>query len=274
MEMSLVVKLAEMLKRVRGFKPLVHHITNFVVMELTANVTLHVGGSPVMAHSLDEVKEMVKLASCLNINMGTLEPAWVEAMLVAGKQANTLGIPVVFDPVGNGATPYRTETASRIVSEVKLAVLRGNGGEIGVLAKAGGEVKGVDSVGGPANPAGVAKMLAKKLGIVVAITGEIDYVSDGERTFAIRNGDEYLTKLTGTGCSATATISCFIGANKSDPCLAAVAALSFFGAAAEKAAQDSSTRGPSSFKVNFHDTLAAMTVEEYCSLAKVEEVIL
>lgn len=269
--MSLVMKLAEMLRNVRESKPLVHHITNFVVMELTANVTLHVGGSPVMAHSLDEVKEMVKHASCLNINMGTLEPAWVAAMLVAGKEANTLGIPVVFDPVGNGATPYRTETASKIVGEVKLAVLRGNGGEVGVLAQAGGEVKGVDSVGGPANPGGVAKMLAKQHGIVVAITGEIDYVSDGERVFAIRNGDRYLTKLTGTGCSATTAISCFVGANKSDPCLATVAALSFFGAAAEKAAQESSTRGPSSFKTNFHDTLAGMTVEEYSSLANVEE---
>lgn len=150
--------LGEKLQAVRAGKPLVHHITNFVVMELTANVTLHVGGSPVMAHSLEEVTDMVKLASCLNVNMGTLEPNWVAAMLAAGKAANSLGIPIVFDPVGNGATPYRTQTASRLVKELNVAVLRGNGGEIGQLADVGGEVKGVDSVGGPAQPAKVAKV--------------------------------------------------------------------------------------------------------------------
>lgn len=265
-----VKQLAEILQRVRETKPLVHHITNFVVMELTANVTLHIGGSPVMAHSCREVGDMVKHASCLNLNMGTLEPSWVEAMLLAGKEANALGTPVVFDPVGNGATPYRTETASKIISEVKLAVVRGNGGEIGILAEAGGEVKGVDSTGGPTDPKEVVKTLAKKLGTVVAITGETDYVSDGERIFSIKNGHEYLTKLTGTGCSATATISCFVGACKSDPCLSTAAALAFFGAAAEKAAGDTSTRGPASFRVNFHDVLATMTVEEFISLAKVE----
>lgn len=269
--MALTAKLGECLRNVHESKPLVHHITNFVVMELTANVTLHVGGSPVMAHSLMEVKDMVKIASCLNINMGTLEPAWVEAMLLAGKEANSLNIPVVFDPVGNGATPYRTETAAKIANEVKISVLRGNGGEIGIFANVGGDVKGVDSFGGPKEPAQVAKALAKERGFVVAITGQTDYVSDGERVFAIKNGHKYLPQLTGTGCSATTTISCFVGANKSDVCMATVAALSFFGCAAEKAALESSTKGPASFKVNFHDTLATLTVDEFVSLAKVEQ---
>lgn len=269
--MALAAELGEKLRAVRESKPLVHHITNFVVMELTANVTLHVGGSPVMAHSLKEVEDMTKIASCLNINMGTLEPAWVEAMLLAGKEANSHGTPVVFDPVGNGATPYRTETASKIADEVKLSVLRGNGGEIGVFAKAGGDVKGVDSSSGPEQPAQVARALAKERGFVVAITGPTDYVSDGERVFAIKNGDKYLSQLTGTGCSATAAISCFVGANSTDVCMATVAALSYFGSAAEKAAMDSSTKGPASFKVNFHDALAAMTVEEFVSFVKVEE---
>ena len=269
--MALTAKLGENLRAVRESQPLVHHITNFVVMELTANVTLHVGGSPVMAHSLKEVKDMVKIASCLNLNMGTLEPDWVEAMILAGKEANSLDTPVVFDPVGNGATPYRTETASKIANEVKLSVLRGNGGEIDNFANAGGEVKGVDSSCGPKEPAHVAKALAKEQGFVVAITGPTDYVSDGKRVFAIKNGHRYLPQLTGTGCSATATISCFVGANKADVCMATVAALSFFGSAAEKAAADSSTKGPASFKVNFHDMLATMTVEEFMSLVKVEE---
>lgn len=270
--MSFSSKLGDHLNNVRKVKPLVHHITNFVVMELTANVTLHIGGSPVMAHSTREVTDMVKLASCLNINMGTLEPDWVEAMLSAGKQANSSGVPVVFDPVGNGATPYRTEIASEIARDVKLTVIRGNAGEIGVLANAGGEVRGVDSVGGPENRGEVAKALAKQLNTIVAITGETDYVSDGVRLFGIRNGHKYLTQLTGTGCSATTAISCFVGANRDDPCLASVAALAFFGAAAEKAACDSSTKGPASFKMNFHDTLATMTVDEFTSLVKVDEI--
>ena len=269
--MALATELGEKLRAVRDSKPLVHHITNFVVMELTANVTLHVGGSPVMAHSLKEVKDMAKIASCININMGTLEPDWVEAMLLAGKEANAQGIPVVFDPVGNGATPYRTETASKIANEVKLSVLRGNCGEVGIFAKVGGDVKGVDSCGGLEEPAKVAKALAEERGFVVAITGQTDYVSDGKRVFAIKNGHKYLPQLTGTGCSATATISCFVGANKADVCMATVAALSFFGAAAEKAALDVSTKGPASFKVNFHDALATMTLEEFVSLINVEE---
>ena len=269
--MALASKLGENLRAVRESKPLVHHITNFVVMELTANVTLHVGGSPVMAHSLKEVEDMAKIASCVNINMGTLEPDWVEAMILAGKAANSRGTAVVFDPVGNGATPYRTVTASKIADEVRLSVLRGNGGEIGIFANVEGDVKGVDSFGGPKQPAQVAKALAKERGFVVAITGPTDYVSDGERVYAIKNGDKYLPQLTGTGCSATATISCFVGANKADICMATVAALSFFGAAAEKAAMNSSTKGPASFKVNFHDMLATMTVEEFVSLVKVEE---
>ena len=273
--MSFEKKLVENLKIVRQSKPLVHHITNFVVMELTANVTLHVGGSPVMAHSIEEVQDMVKFASCLNLNMGTLEPAWVDAMVLAGQKANSLEVPVVFDPVGNGATPYRTVVAKKIVNEVKVAVIRGNAGEVGVLADAGGEVRGVDSVGGPRDNNGqVAMMLAKKCGNVVAITGEVDYVSDGQRLFAIRNGVKKLTELTGTGCSATATISCFVGANRktsNDDCLATVAALSFFGVAAEMGAKDPSTKGPASFKVNFHDALATMTPEQYAFFLKVEE---
>lgn len=269
--MALAAKLGENLRAVRESKPLIHHITNFVVMELTANVTLHVGGSPVMAHSLKEVEDMAKIASCININMGTLEPVWVEAMIQAGKVANSSGIPVVFDPVGNGATPYRTETTSKIANEVKLSVLRGNSGEIGIFANAGGNVKGVDSLSDLKQPAQVARALAKKHGFVVAITGPTDYVSDGERIFSIKNGDKYLAQLTGTGCSATTTISCFVGANKTDVCMATVAALSFFGAAAEKAAMDTSTKGPASFKVNFHDALATMTIEEFVSIIKVEE---
>lgn len=254
----------------RKKKPLIHHITNFVVMELTANVTLHTGGSPVMAHSVKEVEDMVKIASCLNINMGTLEPDWVEAMVLAGKQANVIGVPVVFDPVGNGATLYRTETASMITEKVKLTVIRGNAGEIGVLANAGGEVRGVDSVSGPENRREVAKILAKQLNTIVAVTGETDYVSDGVRVVGIRNGHNYLTQLTGTGCSATTVISCFVGANPDDPYLATVAALAYFGAAAEKAAADPSTKGPASFKINFHDTLSTMTIEEFNSLIKVD----
>ncbi|MGQ9715620.1 MAG: hydroxyethylthiazole kinase, partial [Anaerolineae bacterium] len=145
-------KAAEALARLREQRPLIHHITNFVVMNDTANVTLHIGGLPVMAHAREEVAEMVEAAGALVLNPGTLTPAWVESMLVAGRQANARGIPVVLDPVGAGATRLRTEAAQRLLEEVRIAIVRGNLGEISTLAGLGGTVKGVESLGGGADP--------------------------------------------------------------------------------------------------------------------------
>jgi len=251
---------AGVLESVRSSSPLVHQITNFVVMNDTANLTLAIGALPVMAHAREEVADMVGAAGSLVLNPGTLEPAWVEAMIIAGKRANELGVPIVFDPVGVGATPYRNETGARILRELKLTVIRGNSGEIGALAGAGGEVRGVESVAGVADPAKVVRELAARTGAVVVITGKRDYLSDGKRVLGVDNGHEMMKNVTGTGCMSTAMIGAFVAtcrngktAAEKDPLAAAAAALACYGLAGEIAA--SKARGPGSFRMELMDAL-------------------
>jgi len=250
----------------RERRPLVHQITNYVVMNDTANVTLHVGASPVMAHATEEVADMVALAGALVLNPGTLEPDWVEAMLIAGRRAGELKVPIVLDPVGAGATPYRTESNLRLLTELDLTIVRGNSGEIGALSGAGGEVVGVDSVAGVNDPAAVAADAARTWNCTVAITGERDIVSDGERTVAIDNGHHWLTTLTGTGCSSTTVTGAF-AAVEEDPLVAAAAALACFGLAAEVGAEGAV--GPASFKTCLYDALYNLTPEKLEAGAKV-----
>src|SRR5205823_13483241 len=169
-------------------KPLVHQITNYVVMNETANATLAIGALPVMAHAREEVEEMVGLAGALVLNIGTLSPAWVDAMLLAGRAATARGIPVVLDPGGAGATAYRTETARRILDEVDVTVLRGNAGEVATLVGVEAEVRGVESMSTGLEPAALARAAASGLGVVASVTGPIDNVSDGERSLADANG--------------------------------------------------------------------------------------
>lgn len=251
---------AGVLESVRSSSPLVHQITNFVVMNDTANLTLAVGALPVMAHAREEVADMVGAAGSLVLNPGTLEPSWVEAMIIAGKRANELAVPIVFDPVGVGATPYRNETGARILRELKLTVIRGNSGEIGALAGAGGEVRGVESVSGVADPAKVVRELASRTGAVVVITGKRDYLSDGKRVLGVDNGHEMMKNVTGTGCMSTAMIGAFVAtcrngktAAEKDPLAAAAAALACYGLAGEIAA--SKARGPGSFRMELMDAL-------------------
>src|SRR5437870_8163660 len=187
------------LAAVRERKPLVHQITNYVVMNETANATLALGALPVMAHAREEVEEMVALAGALVLNIGTLSPHWVEAMLLAGRAANEHGVPVVLDPVGAGATRFRTETARRLLDEVKVAVLRGNQGEVATLVGVQAEVRGVESIGAGGEPADLARTAARNLGLVASVTGAIDHVSDGNRVLAVANGHELLAAVTGTG---------------------------------------------------------------------------
>src|SRR5687768_6307545 len=192
------------LAAIRERKPLVHQITNYVVMNETANATLALGALPVMAHAREEVEEMVALAGALVLNIGTLSPHWVDAMLAAGRAANAKGIPVVVDPVGAGATSYRTETAKRLLGEVDVTVLRGNPGEVGTLVGADAEVRGVESISVGGEPAELAREAAKALGVVASVTGPVDHVSDGETVLAVANGHELLADVTGTGCMSTA----------------------------------------------------------------------
>src|SRR5947199_1904151 len=176
------------LRRLRAAKPLVHQITNYVVMNETANATLALGALPVMAHAREEVEEMAALAGALVLNIGTLSPDWVEAMIAAGIAANEHGVPVVLDPVGAGATRYRTETARRILEEVDVTVLRGNAGEVATLVGVDAEERGVESIGAGGDPAGLARVAGERLGLVASVTGPVDHVSDGEIVLRVENG--------------------------------------------------------------------------------------
>jgi hydroxyethylthiazole kinase len=247
------------LRRLRERKPLVHQITNYVVMNETANATLALGALPVMAHAREEVEEMAGLAGALVLNIGTLSPHWVEAMVAAGKAANAAGIPVVLDPVGAGATRYRTDTARRILSEVDVTVLRGNQGEVATLAGVDAEVRGVESIGAADDAAGIARLAAESLGLIASVTGVVDHVSDGERVLAVANGHELLAKVTGTGCMSSAITGCFLAAKHDEPLEAAAEALAAFGVAGEDAARDA--KGPGTFHVNLYDALAALDPE-------------
>jgi hydroxyethylthiazole kinase len=245
----------ESLALLRERKPLIHQITNYVVMNETANATLALGALPVMAHAPEEVEEMVGFAGALVLNIGTLSAPWVEAMLAAGWAANERGVPVVLDPVGAGATRFRTETAHRILDEVDVAVLRGNAGEVASLVGVAAEMRGVESIAAGAEPAGLAREAARALGVVASVTGPVDHVSDGERSAAISNGDPMLATITGTGCMSSALTGCFLAVAAS-PFDAAVEALVAFGVAGEDAARDA--KGPGSFHVNLYDALAAL----------------
>ena len=255
------------LGELRRRKPLVHQITNYVVMNETANATLALGALPVMAQAREEVEEMVGLAGALVLNIGTLSPHWVDAMLLAGKAANEQGIPVVLDPVGAGATRYRTETARRLLDEVKVAVLRGNQGEVATLVGLEAEVRGVESIGGGGEPADLARAAARNLGLVASVTGPIDHVSDGDRVLAIANGHELLAAVTGTGCMSSAITGCFLAVARDGPLEAAAGALAAFGVAGEDAARDA--KGPGSFHVGLYDALAALEPETLDARARI-----
>ena len=244
------------LRTLRERKPLVHQITNYVVMNETANATLALGALPVMAHAREEVEEMVALASALVLNIGTLSPPWVEAMIAAGKAAGAAGTPVVLDPVGAGATRYRTDTAKRILCEVAVTVLRGNQGEVATLVGVAAEVRGVESLRAADEPAEIARLAARNLGLVASVTGVVDYVSDGERVLSVANGHELLASVTGTGCMSSAITGCFLAVKGDEPLTAASEALAAFGVAGEDAARDA--KGPGSFHVGLYDALAGL----------------
>ncbi|HEY3921197.1 MAG TPA: hydroxyethylthiazole kinase [Gaiellaceae bacterium] len=256
----------ESLRRLRERRPLVHQITNYVVMNETANATLALGALPVMAHAREEVEEMAALAGALVLNIGTLSPHWVDAMLAAGRVANERGIPIVLDPVGAGATRYRTDTARKILDELDVAVLRGNTGEVSTLVGVAAEVRGVESIGAGGDPAELARAAASQLGVVASVTGPVDHVSDGVSVVAIANGDPLLAAITGTGCMSSAVTGCFAAVAQS-PFDGAVEALVAFGVAGEDAAAEA--KGPGSFHVALYDALAALDPETLDSRARV-----
>ena len=257
------------LRTMRERKPLVHQITNYVVMNETANATLAVGALPVMAHAAEEVEEMVRLASALVLNIGTLSEHWVESMLLAGGAATARGIPIVLDPVGAGATAYRTATARRILDVVDVTVLRGNAGEVATLVGAQAEVRGVESIGAGMDPSDLAREAARRLGVIASVTGPVDHVSDGGRVLAVANGDPLLATVTGTGCMSSALTGCFLAAKPDEPLEAAAEALAAFGAAAEAAA--AGAEGPGTFHARLYDALYALDPETLDERTRIEE---
>ncbi|HEY2541985.1 MAG TPA: hydroxyethylthiazole kinase [Gaiellaceae bacterium] len=257
------------LRAMRVRKPLVHQITNYVVMNETANATLAIGALPVMAHAGEEVEEMARIASALVLNIGTLSEHWVESMLLAGGAATARQIPIVLDPVGAGATTYRTATARRIIDVVDVTVLRGNPGEIATLVGAAAEVRGVESMSTGMEPADLAREAARRLGVIASVTGPVDHVSDGDRVLAVANGDPLLATVTGTGCMSSALTGCFLAAKPDDALEAATEALAAFGVAAEAAA--AGAEGPGTFHARLYDALYALDPDTLDERTHIEE---
>jgi hydroxyethylthiazole kinase len=259
-------ELSSILQRVRVENPLVHNITNVVVTNFTANGLLSLGASPVMAYAQEEVADMVSIARALVLNIGTLNKEVVGSMILAAKKANELGIPVIFDPVGAGATRFRTEMGQRILDEVNISVLRGNAAEIANVLGEKREIKGVDAGEQQGNSQDLAILAAKKLNTIVVITGKDDVLTDGETTYLVSNGHPLLTKVTGTGCLLTSVIGAFAGVER-NLLLAGLSALTFYGIAAEKAVEKLGDLGPGSFQIEFLNQLAHVTSEDIHQLA-------
>jgi len=249
---------ALMAARVREECPMIHHITNSVVTNFTANITLAMGAAPVMAPSIAESAEMAGYAGALLLNIGTIDPDILESMLAAGKAANGKGIPIVLDPVGAGATKLRTDAVNTLLSELKISVVRGNPGEILSLAGTSGEVRGVDSLATGEGRDSVFMAFAKRTGIVTAVSGKTDFITDGTDWIKILNGHPMMASITGTGCGATTAVACYAASAK--PLLESVAsAIACYNIAGELAVENS--RGPGSFVPEFIDQLFA--VNEY-----------
>jgi len=255
------------LKKIREQVPLVHNITNYVVMNLTANALLSIGASPVMAHAEEEVEDMVSLASAVVINIGTLSPHWVKAMQKAIRAAGKKKIPVVLDPVGAGATPYRTATARKLLIEGAVAIIRGNGSEIRALADSGARTKGVDSLEGSEAAVEAAGKISRQFHCAVSISGATDIVVGGERVIRIANGHPLMPRVTGLGCVASAITGAFVAVN-SDYLEAAAGAMAVMGICGEMAAEKA--EGPASFELHFLDWLYLVGEKEIAARLKIK----
>ena len=247
------------LNKLRENAPLVHNITNYVVMNSTANALLSIGASPVMAHASEEMEEMVSIASALVLNIGTLSEKWLEAMHLAGKAAKRKGKPVILDPVGAGATSLRTNATKSIIETIKPQVIRGNASEILAIAQAAMTTKGVDSTASADEAVEVAQTLAKKTGSVISISGKTDYITDGKTIHKVTNGHKLMGNITGTGCAATALTGAFASVND-DYLVAATEAMLAMGIAGEMASEEADA--PGTFQIKFLDALYKLNEDE------------
>lgn len=259
---------ARNLSLLREKKPLIHNITNYVVMNYTANALLSMGASPVMAHAPNEVEEMVSFAGALVLNIGTLTDDWIDSMIIAGKKASELGTPIILDPVGSGATALRTNSAKKIIEEVNISVIRGNASEILSLRHTDSKTKGVDSIHSVEEAAETAKVLANELDTTLAITGPTDLITDGTRIIRVSNGHYLMGYVTGTGCTATVVIGAFLAVDE-NPLSAAATGLAFFGLAGEKAAKNA--QAPGSFMIEMLNALYTISPGQLKMGCKIQE---
>lgn len=264
-----------LIDQVRRVKPLIHHITNYVTVNDCANITLAAGASPIMADAEAEAGEIAVISAALVLNMGTLNERTIPSMLAAGKAANSAGVPVIFDPVGAGASQLRNLTAKQLISQVKVNVLRGNISEVRFLAGLGAGTKGVDAADRDLcrtdDALDIARTLARRQNCAVAITGAVDIISDGNKTFCIDNGHPMLSSLTGTGCMSSSLIGSFCGANPDNLTEAAAAALLTMGIAGEIAYEKAGKIGNGSFRTALLDAVSLMNAEILKRRARVYE---
>ncbi|MCE7039951.1 hydroxyethylthiazole kinase [Dyadobacter sp. CY312] len=255
-----------LLADLREQSPLIHNITNFVVMNFTANALLASGASPVMAHAAEEVEDMVSIAGALVVNIGTLSPQWVSSMKLAMKKAADLNKPIILDPVGAGATPYRNTVLTELLDIASPAIIRGNASEILALAGAAVQTKGVDSTTSSIDSLEAAKALSERYGSVVSVSGATDVIVSGDKVAYVDNGVPLMTRITGMGCSASAIAGAFAASNN-DYFLSAIAAAATMGVSGEIAFQNAQL--PGSFQIAFLDALAEITPEKLNDTAKI-----
>lgn len=269
----------EIMAKVRGTTPLIHCITNYVTVNDVANVLLAAGASPIMADDEAEVEEITALCGGLAINIGTLNGRTIASMIKAGKKANVLGNFTILDPVGAGASKLRTEIARKLIKKVRFSVIRGNVSEIKTISAGTGTTKGVDADSQDAvteeNLAASAahfKELSKRTGSIIAVTGAIDLVCDGERAYVIRNGHAMMSRITGTGCMLTGLMAAFCAANPKQQLVAAAAAVTAMGIAGEMAQEKvrGANAGTGSFRMYLIDAISNMDDKMLNGGAKVE----
>ncbi len=267
-------QIAGLIAEVRSKKPLIHNITNYVTVNDCANVVLAIGASPIMADDINETADITAISSALVINIGTLNKRTVESMIISGKKANEKGIPVIFDPVGAGASTMRNETTRTILDKVKISVLRGNLSEISHIAGLNAATKGVDASDADIksnDSIAVAKIAAEKLGCVVAVTGAIDIISDGKNIVTISNGHKMLSNVTGTGCMTTALVGSFCGAER-DYFKATVAGVAVMGISGEIAYEAAGHKGTGSYHIEVIDSISKIDENIFGEKARINEI--
>lgn len=255
-------------EEIRAKNPLIHNITNYVVMNNTANALLAIGASPVMIHAEEEVEDMATVAQALVINIGTLSPPWVRGMFKAFARAEEKGVPVVIDPVGAGATSYRTKTIRELIHSAIPAVIRGNASEIMALLDDNLKTKGVDSTAATSDALSAAQFISRQRKCAVCISGEVDYIVADDRVVKIANGHPMMTRVTGLGCTASALCGAFVSIDK-DPLTAAAKAMAVMGIVGEIAAAKSA--GPGSLQMHFLDILFHLSENDIREHLKIKE---